>query len=558
MEVLDHIFAGKNVIGVLKTSGGKSGIFQIPTLARPGLTVVVSPLVALMMDQVDRLRAHGVEAYALNSHCTAVEKRDAIQAIEEGRAKLVYMSPERMQGIDATFFGKSRVQMFAIDEAHCISEWGHDFRPPYLRVGRFIARLAKSMESNPQIVALTATATDDVVDEIAKTLRIEEDAIRIIKTPDRPNITYGVAGDKVSLVRLVESAGRAMGDPLPCLVYGSTRKSVEAAATELARSGYKTNFYHAGLSKDERVKVQERFIRGEVEILAATCAFGMGIDHGGIRSVIHLEMPTSLEAYAQESGRGGRDGSPAIAICRATIDTLHIAQSLTALAWPTPKRVREFWYAMRLEFRPLIGKWEGADAVQKTNVELGTSLGFEPIEVESCLRILHHEGFVKVVPYQDRPVEVALLEGSNFCTGRRQREVLERLRRYADASGVVKGSVAFFSNVIGVDRTFLREMSARQALQMDWTEKCQIVYRLRNDQVAEFDSSRIVAVRARALNRIEAARGFLSVPVGSCRRDYLLRYFGDNSGGEADVWCCDRCPKGEKKRVEATSPSAPE
>lgn len=541
MEVLEAIFSKKQLIAVLPTSAGKSGCYQIPALARPGLVVVVSPLVALMADQVERLREHGVAAYQLNSHCSAMEKRDAMAAIEEGKAKLVYMSPERMQGIDASFFGKSTVQMFAIDEAHCISEWGHDFRPPYLRIGKFIARLAKKL-GDVQTIALTATATQQVVDEIAKVLHIEETAVRIIRTPDRPNITYGVAGERVNLVRLVESAGRMVNNALPCLVYGSTRKTVEAAAVELERAGFNSAFYHAGLSKEERTRVQDDFIHGRVDVLSATCAFGMGIDHAGIRSVIHLEMPTSLEAYMQESGRAGRDGSPSIAICRYTIDTLQTAEGLTSLAWPTAKRVREFWHSLKPEFRDMPGKWEGEGRTQKTNTELAEALGFDAREVESCLRILDMEGYLKVIPYQDRPVIVKLLSGQKALKGRRQREVLDKLVRHADLDMEIKGSVAFFANVIGVDLSMIRKLNARQALRFEWVDKCQVIERLRDDEVADFDPERITTVRARSMSRITAALNYLKTPKENCRRDYLLRYFGDDSGGSSIGRCCDHCP----------------
>lgn len=544
IEVLEPIYAGKNVVGVLPTSGGKSGIFQIPSLSRPGLTVVVSPLVALMQDQVDRLKRHGVAAYALNSHCQATEKREAVSAIEEGNADIVYLSPERMQGLDPSFFGKSTVQMFAIDEAHCISEWGHDFRPPYLRIGRYISRMAKEMEERPQIVALTATATYEVLEEIQSVLELD-DPVKILNSPDRPNITYGVAGSQVSLVRLVETAGRVVDQALPCLVYGSTRKSVEAAAIELRRSGFRAEHYHAGLSKTDRAEIQDRFVQHDIDILTATCAFGMGIDHGSIRSVIHLEMPTSLEAYMQESGRAGRDGSPSIAICRATLDTLRVAQGLVRLTWPTPRRVRMFWHALQHEFRPMLGKWEGEGAVQKTNAELANSLGFDEREVGACLRILHIEGALKVIPYQDRPVEVQLLQRARSVTGRKQKIVVERLLRHADEEGRVMGSIAFFSNMIGIDKTYLQQLNAAQVVRFKWIgsdNRCQLIKKVSEDEVVQFDTDRILAVRARSLNRIEAAKKYLSLSRAKCRRTYLLSYFGYPEGGSALSRCCDHCP----------------
>ncbi len=531
LEVLEPVMAGRDVVAVLPTSAGKSGLFQIPALARDGLVVVISPLVALMTDQVQRLRRQGVEAHMLNSHCSAVEKRRTMDSVQEGRAKLLYVSPERLQGIDRSFFGQSKLQMFAIDEAHCISEWGHDFRPAYLRVGRSLARLGKV-----QKLALTATATEVVVDEIASTLNIDFQAgaaAKIIKTPDRPNIMYGVVGKKVSIVRLVERAST------PCLVYGSTRKSVENAAEELRDSGFVTAHYHAGMRKDDRAKVQAAFTNGELEVISATCAFGMGIDHAGIRSVVHLEMPTSLESFMQESGRAGRDGSPSISICRATIDTLKVAQGLVAMTWPTPQTVYRFWERLLPMFAGRPGKWEGDGRLQRTNEEIALATYYNGREVGSFLRILHDYGAIRRVPFQDRPVSVRLLDGAGALTGRRQIAVIARLREHADPEGEIKGSVAFFRNVIGLNRSYAAELNLRHAIQFHWVERCQMIDKL-TDGKPELDEQQLHRIRRRSLARIKAANGFLYTE--ECRRAYLLRYFGDQSGGSALARCCDRCP----------------
>jgi len=527
-EVLEHIFAGKNVIGVLATSMGKSGIFQIPTLAREGLTIVLSPLVALMADQVARLQAHGVEAYQINSHCSTMDRKRAIDAVQNGTAKLLYISPERLQGVTKDFFGKSTIQMIAVDEAHCISEWGHDFRPAYLRIGRQLKRLGTF-----QTVALTATATAQVVDEICDVLDLGDDAVRIIKTPDRPNISYGVAGSKYNLGALVEIGG------LPSLVYGSTRASVQEAAVALRRAGYKAKHYHAGMKKEERMKVQEEYISGKLDVISATCAFGMGIDHPGIRSVIHLEMPTSLEAYMQESGRAGRDGSQSIAICKATLDTLEVAQGLVSLSWPTPQAVYAFWDQLQPLFESRPGKWEGEGRIQLTNKEIADKTGENDRKVGSCLRILHDCGAIRRVPYQDRPVTVTLLSSADSLKGKRQRLVIRRLHEHADANGEVQGSVAFFWNVIGLDRAYATELRARNAIRFNWIERCQMIERLTTGR-PNLDEDQIHRIRRRSLARINYAGGFLMNNV-ECRRDYLLKYFGDTTGGKATGMCCDRC-----------------
>ncbi len=527
-EVLEPIFAGKNVIGVLPTSAGKSACYQIPALAREGLVIVLSPLVALMADQVSRLQKHGVEAYQLNSHCSTMDRKRAIDAVQNGTAKLLYVSPERLQGVHKDFFGKSTVQMVAVDEAHCISEWGHDFRPAYLRIGRQLERMGTF-----QTIALTATATPQVIEEICSVLHLGDDAHRIIKTPDRPNISYGVAGSKFNLGALVEVGG------LPSLVYGSTRASVEEAAVALRRAGYKAKHYHAGMKKATRLKVQEEFIRGDLDVISATCAFGMGIDHPGIRSVIHLEMPTSLEAYMQESGRAGRDGSQSIAICKATLDTLGVARGLVSLSWPTPESVYTFWDQIQPLFRARPGKWEGEGRIQLTNKEIANKIGDNDRKVGSCLRILHDCGAIRRVPYQDRPVTVKLLSAAATLKGKRQKLVIRRLQEHADSSGEVQGSVAFMWNVIGLDRAYAAELNARNAIRFDWIERCQMIERL-VDGTPELDEDQIHRIRRRSLARIDCAEGFLMNKV-ECRRQYLLEYFGDTSGGTSIGMCCDRC-----------------
>lgn len=519
----DHLF----LLGDF-TVTHNSGIFQIPTLAREGLTIVLSPLVALMADQVDRLRQHGIEAYQLNSHCSTMERKRAIDAVQSGVAKLLYVSPERLQGITPEFFGKSTIQMIAVDEAHCISEWGHDFRPSYLRIGRQLKRMGMF-----QTIALTATATPQVIDEICSVLDLGDDVVRIIKTPDRPNISYGVAGSKYSVSSMVEIGG------LPCLVYGSTRMSVEEAAVGLRRAGYNAKHYHAGMTKDDRMAVQDDFISGRVDVICATCAFGMGIDHPGIRSVVHLEMPSSLEAYMQESGRAGRDGSQSIAICRATLDTLGVARGLVSLSWPTPGTVYEVWNRLQPLFQGRPGKWEGDGKIQLTNKEIAEKIGTNEREVGSCLRILHDCGAIRRVPYQDRPVVVKILSSASSLQGRRQKLVVRRLQEHADASGEVQGSVAFMWNVIGLDRAYASELNARNAIRFTWVERCQLIEKIM-DGTPPLDEDQIHRIRRRSLARIDYSAGFLKNSV-SCRRQYLLEYFGDMSGGEAMGMCCDLC-----------------
>jgi len=535
-RVLGPLFEGKNLIAVLPTSAGKSGIFQVPALVRPGLVVVVSPLVALMADQVHKLKQLGIPAVLLNSHCSLSEKKQAMDAVKSGTARILYVSPERMLGMDAGFFDSTPIQLYAIDEAHCISEWGHDFRPAYFRLGRSLSRFPKA-----QILALTATATLDVIEEIGQVLGIGREVQTIRFSPDRPNIAYGIAGRKTSLVRMVETAA------LPCLVYGSTRKGVEEASVFLSRSGYRAAHYHAGMAKNERTDVQKRFMEGEFQVITATCAFGMGIDHAGIRSVVHLEMPTSLEAYAQETGRAGRDGAPSRAICRATVETLDIAKSLVPLTWPTPTRVQSFWHSLGNLFEWGERSWYGEGKLQLSNEAIAHEIGMHPLEVSSCLRILQDADQVKRISSRDQPFEISLLSGARVLRGKKQREILDTLEAHADIHGNVVGTEAFFVEEIGLEKSYAEELSKRGALRVQWVDQCQVLERCHSSPAANLDAERILAIRQRALHRIEKARGFLSTPL--CRREYLLQYFGDSSGGRADGICCDRCHKNKRKET---------
>jgi ATP-dependent DNA helicase RecQ len=527
-NILADLLAGRDVLGVLPTGGGKSGIFQIPALARPGLVIVISPLVALMRDQVERLTEHDVPAVTLNSHSSAVERRAAQDMLRSGSVKLLYVSPERMLGMDPAMFGDHPIQMYVIDEAHCISEWGHDFRPAYWRLGRSLSRFPDA-----QRLALTATATSEVMDEIASITQISQrNGVVHRYSSDRPNITYGVAGRSVSLVRLVQAVG------LPCIVYGSTRKGVEDAASQLQRARYKAAFYHAGMGKNERADVQAQFTNGEVDVITATNAFGMGIDHPGINGVVHLEMPTSLEAYSQETGRAGRGGQPAKVLCRATVETLEVAKSLVPMTWPSPHRIRLFWDRFLVYAEDGNNEWVGENRVQLSSNEIGHQVGMDPQEVNACLRILSEHGYVRRTPYRDRPVKVSLLSGADKLKGKRQRRVIAQLKAHADTSGEVVGSVQFFRDVIDLDLAYAKELRNRNAIRLDWVDKCQVLEILREGR-PELDEDRIVAIRRRAMGRIQAAHGLLTTR--GCRRTYLLEYFGDEAVSPPLGRCCDRC-----------------
>ncbi|WP_370531558.1 DNA helicase RecQ [Streptomyces hydrogenans] len=306
-EIIEHVVAGGDALVLMPTGGGKSLCYQIPALVRPGTGVVISPLIALMQDQVDALNALGVRAGFLNSTQDPYERQTVEQAFLAGELDLLYLAPERLRTEGAQrLLDRGTVSVFAIDEAHCVSQWGHDFRPDYLALSMLHGRWPKV----PRI-ALTATATEATHGEIATRLGLDE-ARHFVASFDRPNIQYRIAGKNnptrqlLDLIR-AEHAGDAG------VVYCLSRSSVEKTAAFLAENGVDAIPYHAGMDAATRAANQARFLREDGVVVVATIAFGMGIDKPDVRFVAHLDLPKSVEGYYQETGRAGRDGEPATA-----------------------------------------------------------------------------------------------------------------------------------------------------------------------------------------------------------------------------------------------------
>ncbi|MBW3538278.1 DNA helicase RecQ [Candidatus Parcubacteria bacterium] len=302
-EIVAHVLAGNDALVLMPTGGGKSLCYQLPALALPGLTLVVSPLIALMKDQVDALQANGVAAAFVNSSLPAAEIARIQTRAGRGELKLLYVAPERLAAAGfRDFLASANVSLIAIDEAHCISEWGHDFRPDY----RNLARLRQDLSGVP-VIALTATATPKVGRDIVHQLNLAGGRT-FTSSFDRPNLTYSVQPKRRARQRLEALLGRYRGQP--AIVYCFSRSDTEKLAAALTAAGFSAAAYHAGLSPQARSAAQERFIRDKVSVIVATIAFGMGIDKPDIRLVVHWDLPKTVEGYYQEMGRAGRDGLP--------------------------------------------------------------------------------------------------------------------------------------------------------------------------------------------------------------------------------------------------------
>ena len=302
-EIILGALAGRDVFALMPTGGGKSLCFQLPALLRNGMTIVVSPLIALMKDQVDALQTSGIAATFLNSSLDGDEARKRLSGLHRGQYRLLYVAPERLM-LD-TFLERALnwdITQIAIDEAHCISEWGHDFRPDY----RQLAKLRRHLPDVP-IMALTATATERVRGDIVKQLKLR-DPCCYVASFNRPNLAYRVGAKTSAYDQLREYVQNRPGDS--GIVYCASRKTAETLAKKLSEDGITAKPYHAGLETAERTKYQEQFLRDDVRVITATIAFGMGINKPNVRFVVHYDLPKNIESYYQETGRAGRDGLP--------------------------------------------------------------------------------------------------------------------------------------------------------------------------------------------------------------------------------------------------------
>lgn len=306
-KIIDSILEGKDVLGIMPTGGGKSLCYQIPALMFPGVTLVISPLISLMKDQVMSLKEVGISAAYINSTLSPEQKHKVFQNIKNNKYRIIYVAPERLELDGFIQMAKSLpIAMVAVDEAHCISEWGNDFRPSYLKIADFI----NSLDDRPTIAAFTATATARVGEDIKNKLQLN-DPIEVITGFDRPNLRFEVCQPTKKMPELINYVKKYTSNNKSGIVYCMTRNNVEAVCDFLKVNGINSTRYHAGLTDEERKNNQEDFVYDRKSVMVATNAFGMGIDKSNVSFVIHYNMPLSIEAYYQEAGRAGRDGEAA-------------------------------------------------------------------------------------------------------------------------------------------------------------------------------------------------------------------------------------------------------
>ena len=451
-EVIGAILAGKDAVVVMPTGSGKSLCYQLPAMMLGGATVVVSPLIALMKDQVDALRSRQLPATFINSSISPAEQRTRIDALRRGQFKLVYVAPERFRS--STFVAAIQsigVSLFAVDEAHCISTWGHDFRPDYLRLKGALQSLGEV-----QTLALTATATPYVRSDIIEQLGLSKPET-FVSGFDRPNLSIDVVQTETEREKVARIKRLAKTHDGSGIVYASTRKAVEQVAKKLQEQGLEVASYHAGMSDSVRIKAQEDFMVGRTQMIVATNAFGMGIDKAEIRFVAHYQMPGSIEAYYQEIGRAGRDGLPSSCVLLFNYADKNTHDFFIEGSYPGPQLVQSVYDALSST---------GLKRIELSAAEIGKRAGASnDMAVQSSLYLLERAGHIQRVAPPNVSAAVSPGGGTPYtgASARRARHII----MLDNAPSRLRVNPADVTRRAALERRKLREM-----IDFCYTEHC--------------------------------------------------------------------------------------
>lgn len=542
-DIIESIASGKDTLGLMPTGGGKSITFQVPALAQDGVCIVITPLIALMKDQVAHLRERGILADAIYADKS---QREILQTLDNsifGGVKILYVSPERLASeLFQTKIRHIKVSFITVDEAHCISQWGYDFRPSYLKIADI-----REMKPGVPILALTATATPAVVDDIQEKLHFAEKHVFKMSF-ERKNLAY--------IVRTVADKQNEMIHILQCvegsaIVYARSRRRTKEMAELLTKSGIPATFYHAGLDpvvKDER---QKQWQNDEVRVMVATNAFGMGIDKPDVRMVIHIDCPDSLEAYFQEAGRAGRDGNKSYAVLLYDNSDERKLKGRISDTFPEKELIKDIYEHLAYFFQ--VGVDSGCGKTFEFNIEKFCYIyKYFPTKVDAALRILERCGYLH---YEDNPDGKARLM---FSMGRNDLYQLENLSANEDTiiTTLLRNYGALFTDFVYIDETLiahqadltiqqvyfaLKNLAARHIINFVPRRKIPYITYTRN----RTDGEKVIITREayeerkeQFIARIESMLSYAQTDY-ICRSRQLLRYFGEST--KADCHQCDVC-----------------
>mgnify|MGYP000533676833 CR=1 FL=1 len=553
-KAISSVLSGRDTLVIMPTGGGKSLCYQLPSLVLDGVTVVVSPLIALMKDQVDSLVARGIPAASINSSLAPMESARILEAAGRGGIKLLYVAPERFYNADfIAAMARIRVGLFAVDEAHCISEWGHDFRPSYTRLAKAVKMLGR-----PPVIALTATATPEVRDDIVRQLNLSGH-VSVINGFSRPNLHFAVMEerDSVKTVKIADIIRRF--EQSSGIVYAGTRAKAEEILKELQSRNISAKAYHAGMAAEDRRQVQDSFMLGKTDVIVATNAFGLGIDKKDIRFVIHHDMPGTIEAYYQEAGRAGRDGKPSFCIMFFHPRDRYLREFFIKGDNPPPKMVLDL-YQYLLSY--------GTDKVMATYSELKSALSSDAPEmaVGTSLKILESAGLIGRSREKNGSGYLKLFKKAGPIIeslpkrSAKQVEVLEKLENYA--KNLLYEGLEFNSEdtaaALGIKRDSLMR-SIKKLSDLGLAEyrppfkgtEIEIRKRIGRSEV-EIDFKVLNEKARSAYAKLDKMEEYVYETV--CRQKFILDYFGDSSAAECGK--CDNCVNGREKKLLSFSREA--
>jgi ATP-dependent DNA helicase RecQ len=528
-EVISSVLSGRNTVVVMPTGAGKSLCYQLPAVLLDGVTLVISPLIALMQDQVDALNARGIAATFVNSTLSDVERANRQQRIAQREFKLVYAAPERFRSeafINAV--QTAGLALFAVDEAHCISQWGHDFRPDYALLGKIRKRLLP-----PRTVALTATATPEVRDDVARVLLMKEPQV-FVAGFDRPNLflevatVTGEADKKAAAISLAQELGGGV-------VYCPTRRMAESLHEALDDEGLPAVLYHAGMDDDSRREAQEQFMASPNAVAVATNAFGMGIDKPDIRFVAHAGVPKAVEAYYQEIGRAGRDGAPARAVLLFNHADVFTQERMIAGSHPPAALFEDLWELIR-SHGPYDRGLKG----------LSTQLGTGEMEVGAVLRLLEREGFLSRGGRGEGAWTFALTPGGGTTQPRSPdaRAALQALTSLAGGSANFTAELYLLARRSGLGEDALKHgltlLERGGVVRISRPFAGRAITLLKEAPFSELGMD-LTRVRRQEAQQLKLLRRMTDYAYGKgCRRAFVLRYFGDHAP-QGSCQSCDVC-----------------
>ena len=548
-EIIDSALAGRDTLAILPTGGGKSLCFQIPSLARPGIAIVVTPLISLMKDQVQNLKARGIKALAIYSGMTFHEIDVALDNAIYGDYKFLYVSPERLRtDIFLARVAKMEVNFIVVDEAHCISQWGYDFRPDYL----LINELRNVVGGNVPFIALTATATERVAEDIMETLQFKEKNL-LRSSFERPNLAYIVRECENKLGNVVKVCEDIPGSGI---VYVRERKKAEEIAAFLRTQGVDADFYHAGVGKEMRSEKQDRWKKGDLRVMVATNAFGMGIDKPDVRFVCHIDLPESLESYFQEAGRAGRDGLSSKAVLLWNNTDLVRLKRIFQVSFPPLEYIADIYQKMFMYLGIAYGDGEGT--TRKFNlIDFAKHFKLHSATAYYAIKYIELSGYWSVTEEIDNPSRIM------FSVSRDDLYRIQLSDPGMDSflKALMRIYPALFSHLVSIDEEYI----AKVIRQSDKEVKRMLVELSRMRVIDYIPQSRspLIFVNNERLTpdnlkiskkyyeerkenfgkRLRAVIDYVSHPVDKenppCRSRRLLKYFGQAESSDCGV--CDIC-----------------